>query len=93
MLILNRRAGEALMIDGGIRLVVLSCDRRGVRIGIEAPADVGIRREELVSQVAAENRRANAGTAGAEWVARLPLKPMVEGSAVPGGKAEDKASA
>ena len=47
MLILNRRAGEALLIDGGIRVVVLSCDRHGVRIGIEAPSAINIQREEL----------------------------------------------
>ena len=47
MLILNRRAGEALLIDGGIRVVILSCDRHGARIGIEAPASVNIQREEL----------------------------------------------
>lgn len=47
MLILNRRPGEALLIDGGIRVIVLSCDRHGARIGIEAPASVNIQREEL----------------------------------------------
>ena len=74
MLILNRRQGEAILLDGGIRIVVLACDRRGVRIGIEAPASVNIQREELVSQVAAQNRRASAGVGGAEWVVQLPLK-------------------
>lgn len=74
MLILNRRPGEAILLDGGIRVVVLSSDRGGVRIGIEAPADTNIQREELVSPVAAENRRANARRDAASWVAELPLK-------------------
>jgi carbon storage regulator len=74
MLVLNRRPGEAILLDGGIRVVVLSCDRRGVRLGIEAPADVNIQREELVSQVAAQNRKASAGATGAAWVLELPLK-------------------
>ncbi|HXG45891.1 MAG TPA: carbon storage regulator [Gemmatimonadales bacterium] len=52
MLILNRRQGEAILIDGGIRIVVLSSDRRGARIGIEAPSHVNIQREELLSRVA-----------------------------------------
>jgi carbon storage regulator CsrA len=47
MLILSRRPGDAILIEGGIRIVVLACDRRGVRIGIEAPAAVGIVREEI----------------------------------------------
>jgi carbon storage regulator len=59
MLILGRRAGEAVLIGGDIRLVVLACDRRGVRLGIDAPSTVGIVREEIVLQIADENRRAN----------------------------------
>jgi carbon storage regulator CsrA len=47
VLILNRRMGEAVVMDGGIRVVILSCDRRGVRLGIEAPAETVVLREEL----------------------------------------------
>ncbi len=74
MLILNRRQGEAIIIDGGIRIVVLSSDRRGARLGIEAPSAVNIQREELVSRVAEENRRANARSTGTDWLDRLPLR-------------------
>jgi carbon storage regulator len=74
VLILNRRQGEAILIEGGIRIVVLSSDRRGARIGIEAPPSVNIQREELVSRVAEENRRANARSTGTDWLDRLPLK-------------------
>jgi carbon storage regulator len=74
VLILNRRQGEAILLDGGIRIVVLSSDRRGARIGIEAPATVNIQREELVSRVAEENRRANARSTSTEWLEQLPLK-------------------
>ena len=74
MLILNRRQGEAIIIDGGIRIVVLSSDRRGARIGIEAPTTVNIQREELVSRVAEENRRANARSTGTDWLEQLPLR-------------------
>ena len=56
MLILSRKAGDAIVIDGGIRIVVVQCDRGGVRIGIEAPADTTILRAELVDQVAAQVR-------------------------------------
>jgi carbon storage regulator len=58
MLVLNRRAGEALQLGGGIRIVVLECDRGGVRIGIEAPRSVSVLREELVEAVATANRAA-----------------------------------
>ena len=73
MLILGRRPGESILIDGGIRLVVISCDRRGVRLGIEAPSSVGIVRGEIVTQIADENRRANVG-AESEWLTELPAR-------------------
>jgi carbon storage regulator len=60
MLILSRRVGDAILIEGGIRIVILACDRKGVRIGVEAPSDVSILREEIVTQIASENQRANA---------------------------------
>jgi carbon storage regulator len=50
VLILTRKLGEAIVMDGGIRVVVLQCDRRGVRLGIEAPGDTAILREELVME-------------------------------------------
>ena len=66
MLILSRKTGDAIVIDGGIRIVVVQCDRGGVRIGIEAPPETTILRAELLDQVAAQNRRASVqGTAAA----------------------------
>lgn len=59
MLILSRRPGDAILIAEGIRLVVIACDKRGVRLGIEAPAEVSIVREEIANLVADENRRAS----------------------------------
>ena len=60
MLILTRRVGDAILVEGGIRIVIIACDRKGVRIGVEAPSDVSILREEIVTQIASENQRANA---------------------------------
>jgi carbon storage regulator len=60
MLILSRKPGESIVIDGGITVVVLACDKGGVRLGIEAPDSVSIVRGEIVRQVADENRRAGA---------------------------------
>ncbi len=59
MLILSRKAGDAIVIDGGIRIVVVQCDRGSVRIGIEAPPETTILRAELLDQVAAQNTRAS----------------------------------
>ena len=60
MLVLGRRPGDSIVIDGGIRIVVLACDRGGVRIGIEAPPEVTILRGEIVQAVEAANRGATA---------------------------------
>lgn len=60
MLILSRRAGEAIRIGGDIRVVVMATGEGGVRLGIEAPNDVTILREELVLEVESENIRARA---------------------------------
>lgn len=73
MLVLGRRVGEAILLDGGIRVVVLSADRRGVRLGIEAPAATQIQREELVMRVAGENRRAGSPAGIEPWVTLLSL--------------------
>jgi carbon storage regulator len=48
VLVLNRRLGQAIVIDRGIRVVVLQCDRGSVRLGIQAPRETGIFRGELV---------------------------------------------
>lgn len=74
MLILGRRPGDTLIIDGGIKIVVLQCDRSGVRLGIEAPSDVTILRGEIVNQIADENKRASAGPEGRGWAATLPVR-------------------
>jgi carbon storage regulator len=76
MLILSRRPGDAILIDGEIRVVVLACDQRGVRLGIEAPATVGSVREEIVTQIADENRRAS-NAAASPWLKGVPPLPRV----------------
>jgi len=55
MLILQRKPNEALLIGDDIRIVVLRSDGGGTRLGIEAPGDVVILREEILDQMRAEN--------------------------------------
>ena len=74
MLILSRRPGDSILIGDGIRIVVIASDRRGVRLGIDAPADISILRGEIVSQIADENRRAGATPAAAEWLRMMPVR-------------------
>ena len=70
MLILGRREGDSIIIDGGIRIVIVSCDRGSVRIGIDAPSNVKILRGEIADQVKSENERA-AAPGATEWLAAL----------------------
>lgn len=48
MLVLSRRAGEAIQVGPDVRVVLVEIDRNKVRIGIEAPRGVPIFREELL---------------------------------------------
>ena len=80
MLILSRRDGEGLSIGPGIRIVVLGSDHRGVRLGIEAPSDVRILRDELAAAIVAENRRAS--VPGKAWLELVPLSPTPAAVAV-----------
>jgi len=49
MLVLSRKLNEKIVIDGGIVVTVVKIDRNQVRLGIEAPDNVRIFREEIAS--------------------------------------------
>jgi carbon storage regulator len=51
MLILTRRIGETITIGADISVVVLGVKGRQVRIGINAPRDVAVHREEIVDRI------------------------------------------
>ncbi len=78
MLILGRKPGDTVVIDGGITVTVLACEKGGVRLGFSAPDEVTILRGEILRQVADENRRAaSAPTAAARALAGLRPTPAV----------------
>lgn len=58
MLVLTRKNGEAVTVGDQIRIIVLDVKGNQVRLGIEAPSDMRIYREEIYLQVQEENRRA-----------------------------------
>lgn len=59
MLILTRKLGESIAIGDNIKVSVLGIHGRQVRIGIEAPQDVIVHREEIYLKVQEENRNAS----------------------------------
>jgi carbon storage regulator len=56
MLILTRRAGEALMIGEEITVSVLSVRGSQVKVGINAPRNVAVHREEIYERIKLEQR-------------------------------------
>jgi len=47
MLILIRREGESIIIGDNITVTVMAIDRKRAKIGIEAPKDIAVDREEI----------------------------------------------
>ena len=56
MLVLTRRLGEVLRIGEGITVKVIEIKGKQVKVGISAPVDLPIYREEIYEKVQAENR-------------------------------------
>jgi carbon storage regulator len=67
MLILTRRAGETVMIGSDVTITVLGVKGNQVRIGINAPKDVAVHREEIYERI--QNEKAG-GTVPAKDTAK-----------------------
>ena len=58
MLVLGRRAGESVIIGDEIIVTILAVDGEKIKVGIQAPSDTRILRQELYDSVKEENLRA-----------------------------------
>ena len=58
MLILSRKTGETVVIDGRIRVKVIRVEGDVVKIGIEPPPEVSIHREEVYNEIQRSNQEA-----------------------------------
>jgi carbon storage regulator len=54
MLVLTRKTGQEIVIDGDIRITVTSCGDGRVKLGITAPAHIKVDRAEIAARIAAE---------------------------------------
>lgn len=70
MLILSRKLGETLVIDGRIRVKVIRIEGEVVKLGIEAPPDVSVHRQEVYDEIQKNNKEAL--TQSTKELPRLP---------------------
>ncbi len=54
MLVLSRKTGESVNIGDEVKITVLSMSGKQVRIGIEAPSEVAVHREEIYNKIVNE---------------------------------------
>jgi len=55
MLVLSRKLNEAIRIGGDISIRVVRIDRDTVRLGVSAPKDIGVHREEVYLEIVENN--------------------------------------
>jgi carbon storage regulator len=73
MLVLTRKHGQKIMIGDNIVITVMEARGDGVRVGIQAPAGVSVKRAEVYEAVSAENVSASAAGPAAEGDLRRAL--------------------
>jgi len=62
MLILTRRVGETLMVGDDVTVTVLGVKGNQVRIGVNAPKDVSVHREEIYQRI--QKEKSESGQSG-----------------------------
>jgi len=62
MLILSRKIGESIVIDGRIIVKIVRLDGDLIKLGIEAPAEVPVHRQEVYDDIQKNNREAMTDT-------------------------------
>jgi carbon storage regulator len=74
MLILSRKLGESIVIDGRIHVTVMRVEGEVVKLGIAAPAEVPVHRKEVYEEIQRSNQQAltKQSTALPKLMGKLP---------------------
>ena len=80
MLILTRRVGETVMIGNDVTVTILGVKGNQVRVGVNAPRDVAVHREEIFERIKREEQ--DGGGAGTAATAARPAAQRPNGHAV-----------
>ena len=75
MLVLSRKPKESIIINGNVTVSVLRIDSDNVRIGIDAPMEIPVMRQEIYNEIS-QNNQAAAGLAKAK--VKLKVKELVK---------------
>jgi carbon storage regulator len=78
MLVLTRRAGESVMIGDDVVITVLEARGDVIRLGIQAPRDVQVHREEVWKELQAVNREAASPSEDAVQALNRMLSPPAD---------------
>ena len=65
MLILTRKPNESLQIGENVTVTILSVNGNQIKIGIDAPKDVGVHREEIYEKILSNNTDTRSRASGA----------------------------
>ncbi len=89
MLILSRKSSESIVIDGRIRVKIVRVEGDVVKIGIEAPIDVPVHRQEVYDEIQRNNQQALVHPAAslpklmtAKNKTAVPASPILKGSKI-----------
>lgn len=58
MLILSRKSGESIVIDGRIHVKIMRVEGETVKVGVEAPSEVPVHRHEVYEEIQRNNQKA-----------------------------------
>jgi carbon storage regulator len=70
MLVFTRKRGQTIVIGDGIEVHVLRSGGDGVRIGVVAPSDVSVHRQEIYDEIRRANRDAAAAAVDLQTISR-----------------------